>query len=48
MASPMVDCLPDPGEPHRHPHHRALADLPATAPRVIATRRQHVQVVLPA
>jgi hypothetical protein len=47
---------PAPAWPHpwspprsgRHPHHRALADLPAAAPHVIAARRQHVQVVLPA
>lgn len=39
--------LPDPGEPRRQPHRRALTDLPAAAPYVSVARRQRVRVVLP-
>jgi hypothetical protein len=40
-------CLPEPGDPHRHPHRRALSRLPAAPPCVGAARRRRVRVLLP-
>lgn len=39
--------LPNPSEPHRQPHRRALTGLPAATPCVSVARRRRVQVVFP-
>ncbi|PWZ05728.1 hypothetical protein Zm00014a_030545 [Zea mays] len=37
--------LPDPGEPRRHPHRRALVGLPVAAPRIGIVHRRCVRVL---